>query len=189
MNIPVEVSARHVHLSQQDFVALFGSGELTVKRYLSQPGQYLSNERVNVVGPKGSFANVAVLGPFRAQTQAEVSLTDCRVLGAQAPVRESGKLEGSAPFTLEGPAGSVALPFGLIAAMRHVHMTPENAAKFGVTDGQIIAVRLPGPRALVFENVVARVSPNFALYMHIDTDEANAAGVGIDGAEGTLCGL
>ena len=172
----VETSARHVHLSQADIETLFGAGhELTVKKMLSQPGQFACEERVDVVGPKNTIKNVSVLGPARNASQVEVSLTDARTLGISVPVRESGDLKGSAPVKLVGPAGEVELTEGAIAAQRHVHLTPETAEKFGVSDKEIVLAKLDTPRALIFDDVVIRVSPSFADAMHIDTDESNAA--------------
>ena len=175
----VETSARHVHVTQQDLETLFGKGyELTVKKMLSQPGQYASAERVDVVGPKKTLTGVSILGPVRSATQVELSLTDARSIGVTAPVRESGDIAGSGACKLVGPAGEVELTEGVIAAKRHIHMTPEDAEKYGIKDKQIVSVKIPTEgRALVFGDVVARVSPKYKLAMHIDTDEANAAAV------------
>ncbi len=178
MKVLVEVSARHVHLTEADFEALFGKdAALTFRKALSQPGEFLSHERVDVVGPKRTVANVAILGPLRPRAQVEMSMTDLKTLGASAPVRESGDVAGSAPITLVGPMGQVALSEGLIVAKRHIHMTPADAAQAGVRDRQIVAVRVAGSRPLVFGDVVVRVRDTFALAFHIDTDEGNAAGV------------
>lgn len=183
----VEVSARHVHLSRADMDILFGKGsELTVKRYLSQPGQFLSEERVDVVGPKRTLSGVSVLGPLRSETQVEVSMTDCFTLGVIAPVRESGKTVGTPGVKLVGPCGEVTLDSGLIVAKRHVHMRPEDAEAFGVTDKQIVSVSVDAPRPVTFGDVVVRVSPNYALAMHVDTDEGNAAGIGREGCRGCI---
>ena len=172
----VETSARHVHLTEEHIETLFGKGHaLTHKKDLSQPGQFACEERVTVVGPKKSIANVIVLGPARPASQVEVSLTDARTLGVEAPVRESGDVAGSGACKLVGPAGEVELTEGVIAAKRHIHMTPEDAAELGVEDKQIVCVKLDTPRPLIFGDVVVRVSPKFALAMHIDTDECNAA--------------
>lgn len=175
--IIVETSARHVHLSQKDLEALFGAGAaLTNKKELSQPGQYACEERVDIVGPKNTIGRVSVLGPTRPSTQAEVSLSDARTLGVSIPIRESGDIAGSAPCKLVGPAGEVELKEGLIAAKRHIHTTPEDAAEMGVSDKEVVCVRLNTPdRSLIFDDVVVRVSPSFATAMHIDTDESNAA--------------
>ena len=178
MNVLVETSARHVHVTDADLETLFGKGyQLTVKKELSQPGQYASNERVTVVGPKKELKNVSILGPVRAATQIELSLTDARSIGIIAPVRESGDIVGSAGCKLVGPAGEVEVKEGVIAAKRHIHMTPEDAAKAGVADKEIVKVACGGEgRKLVFDDVVIRVSDKFATAMHIDTDESNAAG-------------
>ncbi len=172
----VETSARHVHLTKADIETLFGAGHtLTVKKMLSQPGQFACEERVDVVGPKNTIKNVSVLGPARKASQVEVSLTDARTLGISVPVRESGDLAGSAPVKLVGPAGEVELTEGAIAAQRHIHLTPESAERFGLKDKEIVLTKLDTPRALIFDEVVIRVSPSFADAMHIDTDESNAA--------------
>ena len=173
----VETSARHVHLSEADIETLFGKGHtLTHKKDLSQPGQYACEERVTLVGPKTPIANVIILGPARKATQVELSFTDARTLGVSAPVRESGDVAGSAGCKIVGPAGEIDLTEGVIIAKRHIHMTPDDAAKFGVADKDIVSVKLDSDgRKTVFGDVVVRVNPNFALAMHIDTDEANAA--------------
>lgn len=176
--VVVEVSARHVHLSQQDLETLFGSGyELTVKKMLSQPGQYASEERVTVVGPKREIAGVSILGPVRKDTQVELSLTDARSIGVKAPVRESGDIAGSAGCKLIGPKGELEIKEGVIAAKRHIHATPADAARMGLSDKQIVSVEIPSAdgRKLTFGDVVVRVSDSYALAMHIDTDESNAA--------------
>ncbi len=180
MNFIVETSARHVHVSQEDLETLFGMGyELTKKKDLSQPGQYACEERVTVVGPKKEMAGVSILGPVRPASQVEISLTDARSLGIAAPVRESGDVAGSGACKLVGPAGEVELKEGVIAAKRHIHATPEDAEKLGVADKEIVSVKIDTDgRSLVFGDVVVRVSPKFALAMHIDTDESNAAGCG-----------
>ncbi|AZN40929.1 phosphate propanoyltransferase [Paenibacillus albus] len=175
--VPVGVSARHIHLTQEHVETLFGQGaELTVFKDLSQPGQYAANEQVEVIGPKGSFAKVRILGPVRPRTQLEVSRTDAFQLGINPPVRESGNIAGSAGITIKGPAGEVTIEEGVIVAARHIHFHTSDAERWGITDKQRLTVRLQGERGLVLENVVARVSPDFALDMHIDTDEANASG-------------
>lgn len=172
----VEVSARHVHLSQGDLEKLFGPGaSLTPKRELSQPGQYLSEERVTIVGPKGRKERTAVLGPVRPNTQIELSKTDCAALGIDAPVRESGKTAGSGAVTLEGPRGSITLSEGAIIAHNHVHLTPADAAAMGVLDGQHVSVEVLTERPVIFSDVIIRVSDKFHSRMHIDVDEANAA--------------
>ncbi|MEF9970458.1 MAG: phosphate propanoyltransferase [Ruthenibacterium sp.] len=178
MNILVETSARHAHVTDADLETLFGKGyQLTVKKELSQPGQYASNERITVVGSKKEIPNVSILGPTRKATQVELSLTDARSAGIAAPVRESGDIAGSAPCKLVGPAGEVTLTEGVIAAKRHIHMTPADAAAAGVADKDNVKVALgDNDRKLVFDDVVIRVSENFSTAMHIDTDESNAAG-------------
>ena len=181
----LETSARHIHLSQEHVDILFGAGhQLTHKKDLSQPGQYACEERVTVVGPKKELAGVSILGPVRPETQVELSLTDARSIGLSAPVRESGDVAGSSGCKLVGPKGEVELAQGVIAAKRHIHMTPEDAEQFGVKDTQVVQVRVPSSigRTTIFDDVVVRVSPKYALAMHIDTDESNAAGV----APGTM---
>lgn len=176
----VEISARHVHVSQQDLETLFGKGyELTVKKMLSQPGQFACEERVKVVGTKGEFPAVSILGPCRKDTQIELSLTDARSIGVTAPVRESGDIAGSGACKLVGPKGEVELTQGVIAAKRHIHATTADAEKMGLENGQIVQVEIPtaNGRNLTFGDVVVRVSDSYALAMHIDTDEANAAGM------------
>lgn len=175
--IIVETSARHIHLSEQDLETLFGKGyQLTKKKDLSQPGQFACEERLTVVGSKGEMNRVSILGPTRNQTQVELSLTDARSIGVEAKIRESGDLEGTAGCKLVGPKGEVEIPCGVIAAKRHIHMTPEDAEKFGVQDKQIVSVEVETDgRSLVFGDVVCRVSSSYATAMHIDTDEANAA--------------
>ena len=175
--ILIETSARHVHLSEEHIKVLFGEGAtLTHKKDLSQPGQFACEERVTIVGPKKSIANVIILGPARPATQVEVSLTDARTLGVTAPIRESGDIAGSGACKLVGPAGEVEISEGVIAAKRHIHITPEDAAEMGVEDKEIVSVKFEGDgRNLIFGDVVVRVSPKFAAAMHIDTDEANAA--------------
>lgn len=173
--VEIEASGRHVHVTKEQALALFGH-PLTPKRPLSQPGQYLANERVTVVGPKGEFTNVAVLGPERKAGQVEVSLTDARSLGVDAPVRPSGDVKNSPAILLRGEIGCVTLPEGVIAAQRHIHLTPEDAKKFQVTDKQTVRLQTYTARPVVFEDVVVRVSPDFASYVHLDYDEANACG-------------
>jgi putative phosphotransacetylase len=176
--IKVETSARHVHLSEQDLKLLFGEGHnLTIKRELSQPNQYLSEERVKLVGSKSEFDRVAILGPTRHATQVELSLTDARDLGVEAPVRESGDVKGSAAIKIVGAKGEIEISEGVIIAKRHIHFTPEDAEKYGVKDKQIVKVKVSGDRALIFDETVVRVSPSFKTYMHIDFDETNAAGI------------
>lgn len=173
--IELEASGRHVHLTKAQSHALFGHS-LTPKRPLSQPGQFLANERVTVKGPKGEFQNVAVLGPERKEAQVEISLTDGRTLGIQPPVKLSGSTEGSPGAVLTGPMGEIKLPQGVIAAKRHIHMTPEKAALLGISDKQTVQLQTYTQRPVIFEDVVVRVSPDFADYVHLDYDEANACG-------------
>ena len=175
----VEISARHLHVSQADLEVLFGKGyELTPKKDLSQPGQFACEEKVTIVGPKGTL-KASILGPVRPDTQVEISLTDARSIGVTAPIRESGDVNETGACKLVGPAGEVELQQGVIAAKRHIHMTTADAEKYGITDKQIVNVKIEANgRNLVFGDVIARVSDSYALAMHIDTDEANAACVG-----------
>lgn len=175
----VEVSARHVHLSQADLETLFGKGhQLTVKKMLSQPGQFASEERVTVIGPKKEIANVSILGPCRKDTQIELSLTDARGIGAVPPIKESGDIKNSASCKIVGPAGEILIKEGLIIAKRHIHLTPETALAWNVKDKDIVCVKVQSQdRSLIFDDVVIRVRGDFADAMHIDTDEGNAAAV------------
>ena len=173
--VEMEASGRHVHVTAQQALVLFGH-PLTPKRPLSQPGQYLAGERVTVTGPKGEFRNVAVLGPERKEAQVEISLTDARALGIDAPVRLSGDVSGSPGAVIVGNCGRVALSQGVIAAKRHIHLTPEDAARFGVRDKQTVKLKAYTCRPVIFEDVAVRVSPEFASYVHLDYDEANACG-------------
>ena len=173
--ILVETSARHVHLCQADLETLFGKGAThNHKKDLSQPGQFACEERVNHVGPKKELANVIILGPVRPKTQVEVSYTDARTLGVAAPLRESGDIAGTPGLKLVGPAGEVELAEGVMVAKRHIHMTPADAEKLGVENGEIVSVKIESERTSILGDVVVRVNPNFALAMHIDTDESNA---------------
>lgn len=175
----VEVSARHIHVTQADMDILFGKGsELHPVKELSQPGQFASEEKLTLKGPKGSLT-ARILGPLRSETQVEVSLTEARQLGVKAQIRESGDLEGTTgDLTLVGPAGEIALTKGVIAAKRHVHMTLADAEKYGVTNGEVVAVKIEtAGRSVVFGDTVIRVSDKYSLAMHIDTDEANAAAI------------
>ncbi len=180
MKFIVETSARHVHVTQESLEILFGKGhELTHKKDLSQPGQYACEERVTVVGPKKSLERVSILGPVRSADQVELSLTDARSIGVTAPIRESGDVAGSGACKLVGPCGEVELKEGVIIAKRHIHATPEDAEALGVQDKEVVSVKIDTEdRSLIFGDVVVRVSPKFALAMHIDTDESNAAGCG-----------
>lgn len=173
--IPIGVSNRHVHLSRKDLDILFGDGyELTKLKDLKQPGQYASEELVTIRGPKGKIDRVRILGPLRNETQVEISLTDGFKLGIKPPVRESGKLKGSAGIEIIGPKGSIVKSQGAIAALRHIHMTPETANKLNLSDKDIVQVEVPGERRGILGNVLVRVSDKYALEMHIDVDEANA---------------
>ena len=173
--VELEASGRHVHVTKAQAHALFGHG-LTPKRPLSQPGQYLANERVTVIGPKGQLQNVAVLGPERKEAQVEVSLTDGKVLGLTPPVRLSGDVAGSPGAVLKGTMGQVELKQGVVVAKRHIHMTPEDGARFGVKDKQSVRLQTYTDRPLIFDDVTVRVSKDFATYVHLDYDEANACG-------------
>ena len=173
--VELEASGRHVHVTKEQALALFGH-PLTPKRELSQPGQYLSNERVTVIGPKGRFDNVAVLGPERSAGQVELSMTDTRTLGITAPVRLSGDIKDTPGAILQGAQGTVALKEGVIVARRHIHITPEDAQQMGVTDKQVVNLQTYTHRPLTFGDVVVRVSPDFETYVHLDYDEANACG-------------
>lgn len=172
----VETSARHVHVTKETLETLFGEGyQLTKKKDLSQPGQFACEERVQVIGPKGSFPAVSILGPERPADQVEISASDARSIGVTAPVRESGDVAGSGACKLVGPKGEVELKEGVIIAKRHIHMTPEDAEKYGLQDKQVVSVEIrSAERSLVFGDTVVRVSPKYALAMHIDTDESNA---------------
>lgn len=178
-SVPVEVSNRHCHLTRETFEILYGKGkELTLLRELSQRGEFAAQETVTLVGPNmRAIEGVRVLGPFRKFDQVELSFTDGFYLGMELPVRLSGDVAGSAPITIVGPKGSVTLKEGAIRAMRHLHASPEEAKKLGLKDGDRIAIEIAGPIGVVFRNVVVRVSPNGRLALHIDTDEANAAGI------------
>lgn len=173
--VELEASARHVHVTAAQAMALFGH-ELTPLRPLSQPGQFLAKERVTLEGARGRLANVAVLGPCRSAGQVELSRTDAVALGVDAPVRLSGEIHGTPPMTLIGSLGRVHLPEGTIIAQRHIHMTPEDAALQGVRDGMLVKLRTLTSRPVIFEQVAIRVSPSFCTYAHLDFDEANACG-------------
>jgi acetate kinase len=185
----VEVSAHHIHLTQDHVEALFGKGhQLTKHGDLSQPGQYACKEQLTISGPKGRIERVRVLGPTRKYTQVEIAMTEQFRLGVHPPIRESGDLKDTPGCTLEGPAGSIKLDRGVICALRHVHMAPADALRYGVRDKSVVRVRVDGDRELVFGDVLVRVDPSFALAMHIDTDEANAANVKT-GAQGYIDGI
>ncbi len=173
--VELEASGRHVHVTKEQALKLFGH-PLTPKRELSQPGQYLANERVTVIGPKGRFENVAVLGPERKEAQVELSMTDARALGISAPIRLSGDVTGTPGATLQGEKGTVDIPCGVLVARRHIHITPEDAKRFGVADKQVVRLQTFTQRPLTFGDVVVRVSPDFQTRVHLDYDEANACG-------------
>ncbi len=174
----VEISARHIHVTKEQVAILFGEGHtLTSKKALSQPGQFACEEKLTIVGPRGEL-KASILGPERKEAQVELSLTDARTLGVEAKIRESGDIEGTAGIKLVGPAGEVELDKGVICAKRHVHMTPADAEYYGVKNGDIVNVKVETEgRSLVFGDTVVRVRDDFALAMHIDTDEGNAAGI------------
>jgi putative phosphotransacetylase len=176
--IPIGVSARHIHLSQKHMELLFGIGyQLNIFKLLSQPDQFAAKETVCIIGSKGRFENVRILGPARGQTQLEIARTDAFFLGIDPPVRESGHIEGTPGITIVGPSGQMHLDQGVIIAARHIHLHTSDAMEWGVSDKQRLRIRVGGQRGLVFEEVIARVSDQFKLEMHVDTDEANAAGI------------
>lgn len=174
--IPIETSARHLHLCREDFEKLFGEGKnLTPKKELSQPGQYLAEERLTVVGPKGTFKNVGIIGPLRSATQMEISVTDARKLGVPVVIRQSGDIADTPGMTLVSDKGSIDVPQGIIVAKRHIHMTPEQAMRMHVKDNEeVFVITESYHRSLIYANVVVRVDKSFRLAMHVDTDEANA---------------
>lgn len=176
IKIPIETSARHIHISRDDFETLFGKGaELHFVKELSQPGQYLCEERLTVKGPKGEFANMAILGPFRKETQVELSLTDTRKIGLPGVIRQSGDIADTPGCTLAGPLGEITIDRGVIVAKRHIHMTPEEALALRVRDNdEVFVLTKSYGRALIYADVVVRVNWSFRLAMHVDTDEANA---------------
>lgn len=176
IQIPIETSARHIHVSREDFEELFGEGaELTFVKELSQPGQFLAKERITVVGPKGSFIHVAILGPFREETQVELSVTDARKIGIPGVIRQSGDVEGTPGCTLVNGHRYLDIRRGVIVAKRHIHMAPADAMKMHVADGEsVFVITQSFERSLIFADVIVRVSPQYRLAMHVDTDEANA---------------
>jgi acetate kinase len=187
--IPIEVSAHHVHLSRSEVDKLFGKGSrLTPKVELSQPGYYACKETVNLIGPKGRVERVRVLGPERPETQVEISMTEEFKLGIKAPIRASSNLNGTPGITLEGSKGKCVIPQVVICALRHIHMSPEYALSFGLKDRDVVSIQVEGERKLIFGDVLVRIHPDFNISMHIDTDEANAAGIQT-GMEGTLVGV
>ncbi len=179
--VNIGLSNKHVHLSQKDLDVLFGAGhQLTPTKDLVQPGQFASEEKVDIVGPKKTLTGIRVLGPVRPETQVELALTDARTIGIKAPVRESGKLEGTPGCKLVGPCGEVELDHGVIAALRHVHLNDAQAAEAGVKDGDWVSIKIEGERGLIFDNVLVRAGAKHEKEVHLDTDEGNAAGCGPD---------
>lgn len=177
-SVPVGISNRHLHVSQEHLEILFGPGyQLKSMKPLSQPGQYAAEETVNLIGPKSTIAKVRILGPVRPCTQVEVSRTDSFILGITPPVRDSGSLSGTPGITIEGPKGKVELKEGAIIAQRHLHLHTDEAAEYGLKDKEWISIKFEGERSIVFNRVLVRVGPNFAKDLHLDTDEANAAGL------------
>ncbi len=176
--VPVGLSNKHLHLSVADLEALFGKGyTLTPLKPLKQPGQYASEEKVDIVGPKGTLKAVRILGPVRKETQVELAMTDARAIGVSAPVKESGKLEGTPGLKLMGPAGEIEIDYGAIVALRHIHLSTEQAKEAGVKDKQMVSLRFGGERGLVFDNVLIRSGEGHDSEIHLDTDEGNAAGL------------
>ncbi len=176
--VPAGISNKHVHVSEEDFKTLFGAdAEMSHFKDLSQPGQFATDEKVDIVGSYGTLKNVRILGPYRKQTQVELSETDCFTIGVDIALRESGKLEGTPGCKLVGPAGEVELKEGAIVAQRHIHLSTAQAEEAGVKNGDIVSVKFDGPRALVFDNVLVRAGDSHERDMHLDTDEANAAGL------------
>ncbi|NBH62473.1 phosphate propanoyltransferase [Anaerotruncus sp. 80] len=179
--VNIGLSNKHVHLSQKDLDVLFGKGhQLTPTKDLVQPGQFASEEKVDIVGPKKTLTGIRVLGPVRPETQVELALTDARTIGIKAPVRESGKLEGTPGCKLVGPCGEVELDHGVIAALRHVHLNDAQAEEAGVKDGDWVSIKIEGERGLIFDNVLVRAGAKHEKEVHLDTDEGNAAGCGPD---------
>ncbi|MDR3305116.1 MAG: phosphate propanoyltransferase [Clostridiales Family XIII bacterium] len=179
--VRVGISNKHLHLSEADLETLFGAGaELTPYKALVQPGQFAAEEKVDIVGPKSTFKGIRIIGPVRARTQVEIAMTDARALGVNPPVRESGKIEGSAGVTLIGPAGEITIDEGVIVALRHIHLSPALAADAGLKDQDLVDVQTYGTRPLIFQDVVIRSGEAHEREFHVDTDEANAAGVAND---------
>lgn len=178
-DVLVEISARHAHVTQEHLEVLFGEGAtLTPTKSLSQPGQFATSQKIDVVGPRNTLKGVTILGPVRSSTQVEVAATEARTLGIKAPIRESGKITGSAGATLIGPAGSITIEEGIIVAKRHIHFSETEAVEYNVSDKEVVMVKISSDdRTLIFDDVVVRVNPSFAAAMHIDTDESNAAGI------------
>jgi putative phosphotransacetylase len=185
--VPIEISARHVHLSSEHLGALFGKDYALQKhKDLSQPGQFAAVETVAIVGPKSQIAKVRIIGPCRTETQVEVSLTDARALGIAAEVRKSGDLAGSRPIKITGPQGSIELSGGLIIPERHLHIDPRTASAYNLQEGDLVGVAISGIRALIFQNVIVRIGEQFTLSLQIDTDEANAAGISPSNCQGQI---
>ena len=183
----IGLSNKHLHLKEADIETLFGKGhKLTPTKDLVQPGQFACEEKVDIVGPKGTLKGVRVLGPARPETQIELAMTDARAIGIKAPVRESGKLDGTPGCKLIGPAGEVDLDHGVIVALRHIHLSPAQAAEAGVKDKDVISIKVQGERGLVFDNVLVRSGEGHESEIHLDTDEGNAAGCGPD-ASAEIC--
>lgn len=176
ISIPIEVSARHIHVTKEDWEELFGSVEMAVERTISQEKQFVVKQRVAIRGPKGEFARVAVVGPFRSATQVELSMTDARAIGVAAPLTGSGELDGAATITIIGTAGSIDRNAAIVP-QRHLHIAPDEAKEAGLKDRQTVSIRIEGPRAAVLDYVLVRVHPDFQLRLHLDTDEGNACGV------------
>lgn len=176
--VEIGISNKHVHLSDADLEKLFGAGhKLTLKKELKQPGQFASDELVDVVGPKGTLKGIRVLGPTRKESQVELAMTDARVIGLSLPVRESGKLDGSPGVKLVGPAGTIELQKGAIIALRHIHLSPAQAAEAGVKDKDLVEVKTSGTRPVIFQDVLIRSGDAHTREFHVDTDEGNAAGI------------
>lgn len=174
--VPIEVSARHIHITKEDWDTLFGNSEIVVDHPISQPHQYVATERVVLRGPKGEYKNVGVVGPFRPYTQVELSATEARQLGVAPPVTDSGHLDRAASVTIVGPKGEL-VRNAAILQQRHLHCRPQDAKQHGYKDGQLISVMVPGPRGTRLDNVIVRVSTDYAFRLHLDTDEGNALGV------------
>ena len=182
-NVPVGISNRHIHLSQEHIEALFGAGySLNKMKDLSQPGQYASEETVTLIGPKGKIPGVRVLGPARKNSQVELSSTDTYKIGVKPPVRDSGKIEGTPGLEIQGPKGQVHLDKGVIIAARHLHMNPEDGRRYSLKDGDYVSAIIPGPRGGILDQVLVRINPDYALDLHVDTDEGNAFGL-VNGQE------
>lgn len=184
--VPVGLSNKHLHVCAADLETLFGKGyQLTPTKDLVQPGQYACEEKVEIVGPKGSLKGVRILGPCRPETQVELAMTDARTIGVNAPVKESGKLEGTPGVKIVGPAGTVDIDHGAIVALRHVHLSPAQAIEAGVKDKQMVSLKFEGERGLVFDNVLVRSGEGHFLEIHLDTDEGNAGGI-VNGQMGEI---